>query len=251
MRRWAEGCQSIRRLMAEIQTLGYVGCYAGLARLLAPCREHGSPHAVRVSTGHRLRACSGDTLRHKLLPALLGQPRTLLTERQAQTVDALKEQCPGYTTMRRLVLSFRTILRVGKVVTLRRWMVRAHATNIDVSNASCANCGRTSVRWKALCASARATDPSKGTSIASKCCGGRCTATAASNFCARDSCPSRSRLVADGRDQLEWSRHPRAASATIEFITYFCSARARYHRRRREIVRTQRARALHQRCGRP
>jgi transposase len=34
MRRWAEGCQSVRVLMEEIQTLGYVGCYGGLARLL-------------------------------------------------------------------------------------------------------------------------------------------------------------------------------------------------------------------------
>lgn len=38
-RRWAEGCQSGRRLMAEIQPLGYVGCYAGLAKLLARWRE--------------------------------------------------------------------------------------------------------------------------------------------------------------------------------------------------------------------
>lgn len=32
--------------------------------------------------------------------------------------------------MRRLVLSFRTTLRVGTVATLHRWLVRAHATNI-------------------------------------------------------------------------------------------------------------------------
>src|SRR4051794_15923330 len=50
--------------------------------------------------------------------ALLGQPRALLTERQAHTVDVLKGQCAGFTTMRRLVLSFRTILRVGTVPTL-------------------------------------------------------------------------------------------------------------------------------------
>ena len=33
--------------------------------------------------------------------------------------------------MRRLMLSFSTILRVGKVATLRRWMTRAHATGIE------------------------------------------------------------------------------------------------------------------------
>jgi transposase len=32
--------------------------------------------------------------------------------------------------MRRLVLRFRTILRVGKVATLHRWLATAHATNI-------------------------------------------------------------------------------------------------------------------------
>ena len=37
-RRWAEGCQSGQVLIAEIQALGYVGCYAGLAKLLAPWR---------------------------------------------------------------------------------------------------------------------------------------------------------------------------------------------------------------------
>src|SRR3954466_8621819 len=63
--------------------------------------------------------------------ALLGQPRALLTERQVEVVDALKHHCPTFTMMRRLVLSFRTILRVGKVPTLHWWMARATATEID------------------------------------------------------------------------------------------------------------------------
>ena len=62
---------------------------------------------------------------------LLGQPHPLLSARQAETVDALKQHCPGFTTMRRLVLSFRTILRVGRVATLRQWMDRAAASDID------------------------------------------------------------------------------------------------------------------------
>jgi hypothetical protein len=32
--RWGEGCQSVRVLMAENQTLGYVGCYGGLGGAL-------------------------------------------------------------------------------------------------------------------------------------------------------------------------------------------------------------------------
>jgi transposase len=62
--------------------------------------------------------------------ALLSQPRPLLNARQAEIVDALKERCPGFTTMRQLVLSFRTILRVGKVDTLHRWLAQAQATSI-------------------------------------------------------------------------------------------------------------------------
>ena len=66
----------------------------------------------------------------QIAAALLSQPRPLLSARQAETVDALNAQCPGFTTMRRLVLSFRTILRVGKVATLHDWLARATATNI-------------------------------------------------------------------------------------------------------------------------
>ncbi|MEP7307483.1 MAG: transposase [Acidobacteriota bacterium] len=130
MRRWAEGCESVRVLMAEIQTLGYVGCYGGLARLLAPWRLHGPTAGHPQSGGTPVASIFTRHVSPQIAAALLGQPRARLTERQAQTVDALKAHCPGFTTMRRLMLSFRTILRVGKVGTLRRWMVRAHATQI-------------------------------------------------------------------------------------------------------------------------
>jgi hypothetical protein len=129
-RRWAEGCQSVRLLMAEIETLGYVGSYAGLARLLAPWRLHGLPVCRPQPAGAPVASVFTRHVSPQIAAALLGQPRPLLTERQAQTVDALKAHCPGYTTMRRLVLSFRTILRVGRGTTLHRWLARAHATNI-------------------------------------------------------------------------------------------------------------------------
>jgi transposase len=62
--------------------------------------------------------------------ALLSQPRPLLSAHNAETVDTLKHQCPGFTVMRRLVMSFRTILRDGKVATLHHWLARAQATDI-------------------------------------------------------------------------------------------------------------------------
>ena len=62
--------------------------------------------------------------------ALLTKLRADLTPRQAEIVDTLKEQCPGFAVMRELVLSFGAILRVGKLDTLQRWMERAQKTGI-------------------------------------------------------------------------------------------------------------------------
>jgi transposase len=53
-----------------------------------------------------------------------------LTPQQAEIVDTLKQQCPGFAQMRELVLGFRTILRRGKLATLQRWMQRASKTGI-------------------------------------------------------------------------------------------------------------------------
>jgi energy-coupling factor transporter ATP-binding protein EcfA2 len=62
--------------------------------------------------------------------ALLTKIRAELTPPQAEIVDTLKQQCPGFAQMRELVLGFRTILRVGKLPTLQRWMERAFKTGI-------------------------------------------------------------------------------------------------------------------------
>ena len=45
-------------------------------------------------------------------------------------MDRFKKYCPGYAAMRQLVLSFRAILRLGKVATLHSWMERALKTRI-------------------------------------------------------------------------------------------------------------------------
>ena len=62
--------------------------------------------------------------------ALLSKVRTELTNHQAQIVDTLKQQCPGFAVMRKLVFGFRTILRMGKLAALHRWMERARKTGI-------------------------------------------------------------------------------------------------------------------------
>ena len=62
--------------------------------------------------------------------ALLGKLRPQMTTEQENTVDALKKACPGYAVMRSLVMSFRHILRTGKIKTLRAWMKKADTSGI-------------------------------------------------------------------------------------------------------------------------
>jgi hypothetical protein len=53
-----------------------------------------------------------------------------LSSHQAEISATLKEQCPGFAAMRKLVLGFCTILRVGDMSTLHRWMEQARKTGI-------------------------------------------------------------------------------------------------------------------------
>ena len=76
-----------------------------------------------ISTGSR-------QLSPQVAAALLSKVRAELTSQQAQIVDTLKRQCPGFAVMRKLVFSFRAILRGGKVATLHRWMEEARKTGI-------------------------------------------------------------------------------------------------------------------------
>jgi hypothetical protein len=73
----------------------------------------------------------------QLAAALLSKVRTELTNHQAQIVDTLKQQCPGFAVMRKLVFGFRTILRGGKLAALHRWMERARKTGIHFAGAFC------------------------------------------------------------------------------------------------------------------
>ena len=50
--------------------------------------------------------------------------------RARNTVDALKKACPGYAVMRSLIMSFRTILRTGRIKTLHAWMKKADASGL-------------------------------------------------------------------------------------------------------------------------
>src|SRR5580700_1449959 len=103
--RWEAGCRHGRTLFAEIRKHGYVGCYSGLAKFLSPWRQPKAetrraisafPDALQLqvttSTGSR-------QLSPQVAVALLGKIRAELTSKQAQIVDTLKRQCPGFAVM--------------------------------------------------------------------------------------------------------------------------------------------------------
>ncbi|MGA8437634.1 MAG: hypothetical protein WB762_30720, partial [Candidatus Sulfotelmatobacter sp.] len=125
----------------EIQALGYTGCFSYLARFLARWRQQQPTTPVTSATTIPTAkvaplADSNRSLliRRQISPlvatALLGKLRSQMTAEQGNTVDALKKACPGYAVMRSLVLSFRTILRTGKIKTLHAWMKKADASGI-------------------------------------------------------------------------------------------------------------------------
>jgi len=131
--RWDAGCQHGRTLFAEVRDLGYIGCFSRLAALLFPWRQSLTevpgllPEAPLVA---ETITAPGRRVSPQVVAVLLGKIGSELTLRQREIVDRLKQHCPGYAVMRNLVLSFRTILRVGKLATPHDWMERAFETGI-------------------------------------------------------------------------------------------------------------------------
>jgi transposase len=134
--RWEQGCHHGHDLLAEIQQLGYVGCYSRLAQLLAPWRqpkpelEAVSPLPPPTPQAEATSQPSARQISPQVAAALLSKPRPDLTARQAEIVDTLKEHCPGFAVMRKLAFGFRAILSRGKVKTLHRWLEEARRTGI-------------------------------------------------------------------------------------------------------------------------
>jgi hypothetical protein len=118
----------------------YTGCFSYLAQFLARWRRKTptTPVAVATAPAANVAPLVGATnsllVYRQISPlvaaALLGKLRSKMTTEQENTVDALKKACPGYAVMRSLVMSFRTILRTGKIETLHAWMNKATASGI-------------------------------------------------------------------------------------------------------------------------
>jgi transposase len=126
--RWEQGQQEGKQLLAEIRQRGYVGSYASLMRFLAPWREVRGV-VSKASPPSQARHPGG--VRHispRAAVALMSKPKPQLTSKQSEIVKILKRRCPGFATMRHLVLSFRSILCGGKASSLRRWAVKAQGS---------------------------------------------------------------------------------------------------------------------------
>jgi transposase len=135
-RRWAEGITKVRHLFEEIHRRGYTGSFSHLARFLAPWRSGAPPldddgqealAPVRVRT---LDPMTGRAISPLTAAALCVKPRGQMTARQAASADALKAGSAEFTTMRRLAMQFRGLLRSGTAERLDAWLRDARASGI-------------------------------------------------------------------------------------------------------------------------
>jgi transposase len=134
-KRWADGCTDGRRLMVEIQALGYSGSYSRLADFLSRWRRNGNtarPVASARPDGPVMPRdpATGGLIAPGIAAALCMQPRSLLNARQAAKVDVLKDALPEFAIMRRLAIGFRTLLRAGTSNGLDRWLHDAAASGV-------------------------------------------------------------------------------------------------------------------------
>jgi hypothetical protein len=107
-RRWEQGQQEGKQLLAEIRPLGYVGSYASLMRFLTPWRAAQQASRQARETPQPVKLVHPGAARHispRVAAALLSKPKPQLNGRQSETVEILKRRCPGFAAMRHLVLS--------------------------------------------------------------------------------------------------------------------------------------------------
>ncbi len=126
-RRWAEGCKSGRRLLPEIQRLGYTGSCSHLERLLTRWRAAGPDRlAVTAAPADPPPAATDPATGHLISPIIAAvlcmKPRPLLTPRQVAKVQASKDASQDFVVMRRFVMRFRGIMHSGDAEKLTVWI---------------------------------------------------------------------------------------------------------------------------------
>ena len=130
-RRWAVGCKSGRRLLLEIQRLGYTGSRSHLERLLTQWRVAGSagsyrPPVTAAPAADPRPAATDPATGHLISPIIAAvlcmKPRPLLRPRQIVKLQALKDASPDFVAMRQFVMRFRGIMRSGDIDKLTGWI---------------------------------------------------------------------------------------------------------------------------------
>lgn len=140
-RHWAEGTTKVRYLFSDIRHRGYTGSYSHLARFLATWRR-----STPSGEGNELSAVDEEapaalpmrvidpTTGHRISPltaaALCVKPRGQMTARQIIIVDTLKVASAEFTTMRRLAMRFRGLLRSDTAEKLDTWLNDARQSGI-------------------------------------------------------------------------------------------------------------------------
>ena len=128
--RWEQGQQEGKQLFTEIRQRGYVGSYASLMRFLAPWQAAGSAAGKASPPKEAMHPGAVRHISPRAAVVLLSKPKPKLNDKQRELVKILKRRCPGFSTMRHLVLSFRSILCGGQVASLRRWAEEARVLGL-------------------------------------------------------------------------------------------------------------------------
>jgi transposase len=122
--RWANGEKNGRRLLQEIREQGYTGCYSQLAAFVAPWREKAKKKPMPPAPVGTLPLDprTGGVISPIIAAVLCIKPRGLLTPRQAEKVDVLKQALPIFACMRSLAMRFRGLLRGNNLEALDDWI---------------------------------------------------------------------------------------------------------------------------------
>ena len=131
-RRRREGVTNGRQLFGEIVARGYTGSYSHLARFLTPRTDAGFivQKIAGLAPQQARDPASGRLISALTAAALCIKPRNQLTDRQQSNLAALKAASATFTSMRRLAMRFRGILRGRDSSKLNPWLRDAEASGI-------------------------------------------------------------------------------------------------------------------------
>ena len=124
--RWTVGERNVRCLLREVREQGFTGCYSRLAAFVAPWRQK---VAMRPTPSAPVGTLPLDPWTGGLImispivaAALCIKPRGVLTRRQPEKVDVLKQTLPMFACMRALAMRFRGLLRANAPDALDDWI---------------------------------------------------------------------------------------------------------------------------------